>query len=395
MSGATIARPQVALYAEQAAFVFDGARYPAFVAGRNSGKTVAGAVKAANRCAKPGLGVIAAPSFPMLTHAAKRAFLAELRRRADADPRWAFVEHKSERLLTIPATGAEVLFGSLDNPDSVRGPNFAWGWLDEPGYTSDEAWLNLKGSVRDGDNPQIWPTGTPKGRHHFLYREWMVAPDADHTYHHATSLQNPFVDAAAYVAGLGYRGVFYDQEVGGDFVAFEGLVYPEFRRQTHVAAVDCAGWGTMLAVDVGARNPTAILTVRFVGDRIHVGAEQYRPMHADQIIDAVVDTAAATGALYAVVDPSAKLVIGSLAARGVPCRLAVNDVTEGVRRVSSQLPELTVDPSCVNLIGEFEAYAYPDGQTKDAPVKANDHAMDALRYAVMDLTTPAPVVAIY
>lgn len=369
----------IQLYDRQAAFVFDTARYPAFIAGRNSGKTRAGAVKAANRCARPGLGVIAAPTFPMLVHAAKRTFLDELRRRAEIDRRWVFMEHKSERTLSIPAFGSEVLFGSLDNPDSVRGPNFGWGWLDEPGYASDEGWRTLKGSVRDGDDPQLWPTGTPKGRNHWLYREWMVNPDPSHTYHHATSRQNPFVDAATYVAAMGYQGIFYEQEIGGEFVSFEGLVYPAFNRDRHVQRIDCEGWATIIGLDMGTRNPTAILTVRYAGDRVHIEREVYeRGLSSDAITDAAVAAYEGSGAVAFVVDPSAAGLIKSLIDRNIPAVKAHNDVLVGISRVTSIIPDLTVDPSCVNTIAEFESYAYPERRTEtDAPVKANDHCLIA------------------
>jgi phage terminase large subunit len=53
---------------------------------------------------------------------------------------------------------------------------------------------------------------------------------------------------------------------------------------------------------------------------------------------------------------------------------------------------LTVDPSCVNTIAEFESYAYnPRSLENDVPIKANDHAMDALRYGVMELFAPIEV----
>ena len=39
---------------------------------------------------------------------------------------------------------------------------------------------------------------------------------------------------------------------------------------------------------------------------------------------------------------------------------------------------MTVDPSCVNTINEFESYVWKEG--KDEPVKEWDHAMDATRY---------------
>ena len=47
-------------------------------------------------------------------------------------------------------------------------------------------------------------------------------------------------------------------------------------------------------------------------------------------------------------------------------------------------PLLTVDPRCENTIREFESYEWMGDKESqaDKPRKENDHAMDALRYAV-------------
>jgi phage terminase large subunit len=42
------------------------------------------------------------------------------------------------------------------------------------------------------------------------------------------------------------------------------------------------------------------------------------------------------------------------------------------------LPRLTVDPSCVETINEFESYVWKP--EKDEPVKENDHSMNSLWY---------------
>jgi hypothetical protein len=191
-----------------------------------------------------------------------------------------------------------------------------------------------------------------------------------------------------------------DRLLLGKWTAAEGAVYPMFDRQMHVRAVDCSGWGTVLWLDVGTRNPTALLTARYAGDRIHIERERYqRGMSSDAITDAVVKEYRATNAEYVVVDPSAAGLIGSLHEHGLTVRKGVNDVQEGIRRVTSVLssvrdgvPDLTVDESCVNWIEEAESYRYPDGarSTSDNPIKEHDHALDATRYGVWELSEPVP-----
>lgn len=375
------------VYRTQADFVTDDHRYGAFVGGRNSGKTYAGSLKALAAAGRGGLGCIAAPNFPMLEYGAKRQFIERLIEASEP--------HTPTRAgVVIPRFGAEVIFVTLESESRVRGPNYDWGWADEADYVADRAvWRALKGAVRNGAHPQLFVTTTPKGRQ-LVWDEWIANATDGHALYRATTFDNPFIDAADYVSGLNYQGRFYEQEITAEFVSFEGLVYPAFDRPTHVRQVDCAGWSTVLALDVGTRNPTALLTIRQAGDRIHVERELYRRgMGSSAIVSAVALEHDATKPEFVVVDPSAAGIVTDLDALGIGCRKAENDVKLGVSRLTSALASLTVDPSCVNLIAEFESYQYPEGGAaeKDAPIKANDHALDALRYATMELTGFRPV----
>lgn len=372
------------LYGVQDDFVHDPKRYTAFIGGRNSGKTFAGSCKALTLATRGGLGCIGAPSFPQLEHGAKLQFVARLN---ETGIRY----HQTRNSIELPDHNAEILFVTLESESRARGPNFAWGWIDEVEYVADRlTWKAFKGAVRDGDNPQLFVTSTPKGRR-LVWDEWVVNKTAAHALYKATTFDNPFIDAQDYVAGLAYEGVFYEQEITADFVTFEGLVYPAFDRERNVREVDTEGWATALALDLGTRNPTAILTVRYAGDRIHVESEIYqRGMSSDAITDTAESVYNGAGADFIVIDPSAAGLIKSLQDRGLVVRKGTNDVLVGISRVTSVLPNLTVDPSCVHLIAEFESYAYPDGGvvTKDAPIKAHDHALDALRYLCLELSVP-------
>lgn len=369
------------LYPIQHDFVADDSRYVAFIGGRNSGKTYSGSVKAMLRATQGGLGCIAAPSFPMLEDGAKRQFIDRL-------DETGVLYRKSRTGLEIPAWNSDVIFVTLESESRVRGPNYDWAWPDEVEYVTDRnIWKALKGAVRAGSNPQMFVTSTPKGRR-LVYDEWVLNPTPRHSLYKATTFDNVFIDAEDYVAGLGYEGVFYEQEITADFVSFEGLVYPTFSRERNVVPdVDVDGWERYLWIDVGTRNPTVILTANVAGDRIHISHEVYRRgMSSDDMVDTVAERYIATGARYAVIDPSAAALILSLQRRGVVVRKGVNDVQNGILAVTSRLADLTIDPSCVETLNEFETYAYPDGgrANSDAPIKEHDHSMDAIRYGVMD-----------
>jgi phage terminase large subunit len=99
-----------------------------------------------------------------------------------------------------------------------------------------------------------------------------------------------------------------------------------------------------------------------------------------------------------VTDPSAAGLIADLRKAGIPTVPANNAVMAGIQAVKARLPaagdaspRLTVDPSCVNLLSEFEGYVWRGGKDglKDEPEKTNDHAMDALRYVVARVSAGA------
>lgn len=385
--------PPVVLFPRQMRFVRDTRPYPAYVGGIGSGKSFAGAAKVVSRLQRAELGMIAAPTYPMLRDATRRALIDMLTTFG--------IEHelhKTENTITILRTGHEILCRSLDNPDTLRGPNLAYAWVDEGALIDREGWRIVKGRVRDGGNPQAWVTSTPKGRN-WLWEEWERDAtgnelDPAHPLYRVRTTENYHLPDG-WAEQLGYTDEFYQQEIGGEFVAFEGLVYATFTRDL-VQRVGCDGWATVLGIDIGSRNPTAILTIRRNGDgRTHIERERYqRDLDSDEISDAVIDAIRDSGASMAYCDPSRRDDILAWQRRGLKVKAANNDVMRGIQLVKAALADgLTVDPSCVQTIAEFESYRWSDGE-KDAPVKQHDHAMDALRYALVGEAAPKVRVAI-
>jgi PBSX family phage terminase large subunit len=366
----------VLLFPRQMRFVKDTARFPAYVGGIGSGKTFAGAVKVLARLDRRELGMVAAPTYSMLRDATQRTLLGLMDRTGIT-----YERHKAEGAIRIPASGHEIIFRSLDDPEKVRGPNLNYAWVDEGSLVDRMAWSIVKGRVRVGVNPQAWLTCTPKGRN-YVWEEWERDANPDHPLYRVRTDENPELPEG-FAESLGYTGVFAAQELGGEFVAFEGLVWPGFTRPTHVERVECAGWRAVLGVDIGTRNPTCVLVARGDEDRRHIESEIYRSGLSSEEIIATVEAECdrvRADAIYA--DPSAAAYIETWQRHGYPAKKAENDVSFGIGIVATGFANgMTIDPSCVNLISEIESYHYPENKTdSDKPVKQFDHAVDCLRY---------------
>jgi phage terminase large subunit len=158
-----------------------------------------------------------------------------------------------------------------------------------------------------------------------------------------------------------------------------------------------------LAMDEGFTNPAVILLVGADNDkRLHIFKEWYKrgKLRATVVTQAVQWTREKR-VRQAVVDSSAAGLIADLLDAGVPAAGAKGRVLDGIQSVQNRLkvqgderPRLTVDPSCVETINEFESYTWKTGaggMAKDEPIKEYDHAMDAIRYLDNELGAFVPM----
>lgn len=91
-----------------------------------------------------------------------------------------------------------------------------------------------------------------------------------------------------------------------------------------------------------------------------------------------------------IVDPSAASFITKLRERRYRVIKADNDVLNGIRETQTAMNscEIKFTPGLTNLFKEFASYVWDDKASQkgeDKVVKAHDHAMDAMRYFVMQV----------
>ncbi len=205
-------RVTIDLYGAQEDFVHDEHRLSAFIGGIGSGKSYGGAVKALGEFGRPGLGVVVAPTYPMLRDATWRTAIEV----------WApliqeVVRH--EMRITLRG-GADVLFRSADNPDRLRGPNASWAWIDEASLCRADTWTIVIGRLRSrGEVGRAWVTTTPRGPN-WVYDVFVRNATEETAVFRASTRANPFVPEA-FAAGLvgQYTGRMARQELGGEFLA--------------------------------------------------------------------------------------------------------------------------------------------------------------------------------
>jgi len=304
--------------------------------------------------------------------------------------------YRSQRRIKLHS-GGEIIFFGLDDPEKVGSLQLTGCAVDEAHELTEDDWTMLRGRIRleaPGLRPQLYAACNPAGPSHFLAKRFGLAPGTHPQpgcrVIQTSSFENFFLPEE-YLQDLNsFTGVARARYVEGRWVASENLVYDAWDRSKFLTVRDGDIWHRIVVgVDEGFTNPTALIAVGVDGDgRAHVIAEWYRRgALQDDIIEACRRWQEAYNPERFVCDPSAAGLIAALRRAGIRAEKGNNDVMAGIRAVQSRLqvagdgrPRLTVDPRCENLIREFETYEWlPE---KDRPRKENDHALDALRYAI-------------
>jgi len=215
-------------------------------------------------------------------------------------------------------------------------------------------------------------------------------------------------------------GVRLERLRHGRWVAAEGVVYDTFDRSVHVlTAADVARisdgrttlpgeWRRVCAVDFGYRNPMVVQWWAIDGEgRCYLEREIYR---TGQLVEDVARRARdlTTTHLEAIIADHDAEGRATLERHWMPTQAAdKTDMDGGIQLVKARLQkaqdgkprlfilrdalmerdeELSATRKPVRTLDEFEVYQYPKDAAgravKEAPLKENDHGMDAMRYLV-------------
>ncbi len=282
--------------------------------------------------------------------------------------------------------------------ETLRGQKFDLLVIDEIASMKNFALLweeVLRPTLTDNKGEAIF-ISTPKGFNHFytLYNQQLK--DSDYKSFHFTSYDNPYlpreeIDKARKEMGEDR----FAQEYLADFRKTQGLVYKEFDRKEHLYQTDEEKgenykvfnvMETLVGVDFGFTNPCAIVSVqRDTDNNYYVTREWY---HTQKTTPEIIEIAKTFGGNKYYPDPAEPDRIEEMRRAKLNVREVSKDVEAGINAVRElfKTKRLFIHASCINLIQEIETYSYPDKKPdhneNEAPIKENDHALDALRYVI-------------
>lgn len=217
---------------------------------------------------------------------------------------------------------------------------------------------------------------------------------------------------------------WFMQEYGAEFGSFLGKIYGEFDPHQHILKTDYQfnpEWPNYIAFDWGFTNPLAAIEFQVdPWDRVYIWREHYKSyMQLGEHINYLKNGRDNPPGYHLdlgfgdAADPAAAM---EVSANYVPCYAmpeAKANWREGVDLVKlflkprdvyspggnlvvtdeygtpKQEPWMFIDPKCLNTIREFNNYrskdARPETNPREAAKNYDDHALDAIRYALMHI----------
>lgn len=321
--------------------------------------------------------------------------------------------------------GSEIVIGGLDNAERIMSSQFDSIAVFEATESTLDDWEKLLSRLRNGKMPyqQAIADCNPSYPSHYLNQRCIEGKMERLLSRHE---DNPvwYQDGVLTERGRHYIGEVLGSLSGprrsrlldGRWCQAEGLVYDKWDAAVHV--IDPfpipADWKRVRSIDFGYVNPAVCQWWACDGDgRMYLYRELYvSKWTTDRLAAEVIRLSGGERYIGTVADHDAgdREILRQAGISTMPAR---KDVREGINRVQARLtpagdgrPRLFVmrdamvfrDPVCVEgkrpcgLVEEIDGYVWLDNAKKDEPEKADDHACDAARYAVMYVETPRVVI---
>lgn len=329
---------------------------------------------------------VVSESFPHLRRGAMRDFLNIMTtHKYFKDERWS----KTDYTYTFE-TGSKIEFFSADQPGKVRGPRREVLYINEANNIPFEAYDQL--SIRTRKN--IWIDYNPTNEF-WYYTD--VKEHYDHDFITLTYKDNEALDASIIqdIEAHKHNKNWWQIYGLGQLGEAQGRIYTNWQiidDLPHEARLERRG------LDFGYTNdPTSVVDLYHYNGGFILDEQLYRKGMSNKDIADFINNLDQPKSIV-VADSAEPKSIDELKLYGLavlPAQKGPGSIAQGIQYVQDQ--KISVTKRSVNLIKEYRNYLWTtdkEGRIINVPEAGNDHALDAVRYA-METYRPRPTYKAY
>lgn len=303
-----------------------------------------------------------------------------------------YEENKSEGVITL-YNGSTMIFKSLDDLQKIRSMNLDFIYVEQMEEIKNyETFLELDARIRDKVSQkyygQFLMVVTPETQGHWIYQHFHRDPMPDSVVAHFHYTSNPFVDEDYIRRAEELKNRDYDSYIKltlGKWGKVGNIVYENWDIRESDKGYEFYTAG----LDFGFNNPSCFLLIGWLDGEPYVIDEIYEAHLLNrQLITKSIRLLQKHGlnpsrleAVYA--DGAEPDRIEEFEEYGFNIKPGIKDVLAKTQITRST--NIHIAERCEHTIDEIQRYYYQKdmhGNVLDKPVKFDDHAMDALGYAV-------------
>jgi phage terminase large subunit len=268
----------------------------------------------------------------------------------------------------------------------VRGPGRDILFFNEANLTDFDTFTQLMLRTRKA----IFIDFNPADEFHWIYDNILTRSDC--YFIKSTYLDNPFLPHEQVKEIENLKNVdsnFWRIYGEGERGHSEGVIYTHWQAYQSLLGVGSKCYG----LDFGYNNPTALVSVTESDQEIYWKEEIYQShLTNSDLIPMLKQIVKPHEIIYC--DSAEPNRIEELKRAGIKATPANKDVKSGIDFIKSR--KLFIHSGSANLLKEIKSYKYMDqgkrvGNEPEIPLKLNDHAMDAGRYASISFKKPKTV----
>lgn len=315
---------------------------------------------------------ITSPSLPHL----KRGALRDWKEIMEKEEVYSENSHnKTDQIYRYPG-GSYIEFFGCDEVAKLRGPGRDILYINEANLISHSAYIQMALRTKE----MIFIDYNPADEYSWVYD---VADDPGNIIVHSTYKDNianltpqqireienlQYADENLWkVFGLGLRGTSSE------------TIYTHWKEIESFPQCDDICYG----LDFGFNHPSALVKVGFQDGKCYVDEQIYESKLTNDDLAYLIKAIGITRSTEIFAETARPEAIEEIRRTGLNIKEADKSVIDGINMVKSM--PLFVTRRSTNVIKEIKSYKWKtdkDGKVLDEPVKFNDDAMDAMRYAI-------------
>ena len=307
--------------------------------------------------------------------------------------------------LTVQAQlyGRNIYFVGANNEGAARtikGSTLALAYVDEVTQIPRSFWSMLLSRLSE-NGAQLFATCNPEGPAHWLKKDFLDRKEEVGLKSWQFKLDDNPELSESYKKSLKIEygpGLLYRRFILGEWSLANGVIYDGLDHVNLYEGQEENPSYRICGIDYGTVNPTAAVLIgvypnkwpqmRIIDEYYYDSKKSGRSKTNGELADDIVSFIAQRAIRSIYVDPSAESFQLELRDRDLTVMDANNDVLNGLRVTSNFISQKNIvfnKSRCPNLLESLYSYVWNEKESnkgEEKPVKENDHAPDALRYAI-------------